>query len=235
MRYGHLLAAFALVFSAQAASAGVILSDNFTNTVSETPALNWTGDGIFVPIPATPAKGLPSVDLVTSNTSYPSAYYPTLVPNSVNAPSYPSLYGLNAVDLDGSTGTGFAPAGSLESVKLFTAGSYLVQFYLAGNLRGAPGQTTTVHIGSDMITLNPNPVPNSQDYSLYSLVFNTLGGNLVFNDLGPATQQGTLLADVTVSYAVPEPSTWAMMVLGFAGVGFMAYRRKNKATAFRFA
>ena len=34
--------------------------------------------------------------------------------------------------------------------------------------------------------------------------------------------------------AVPEPSTWAMMILGFAGVGFMAYRRKNKAT-FRLA
>jgi hypothetical protein len=28
--------------------------------------------------------------------------------------------------------------------------------------------------------------------------------------------------------AVPEPSTWAMMILGFAGVGFMAYRRKIK-------
>ena len=28
--------------------------------------------------------------------------------------------------------------------------------------------------------------------------------------------------------AVPEPSTWAMMILGFAGVGFMAYRRKWK-------
>jgi hypothetical protein len=28
--------------------------------------------------------------------------------------------------------------------------------------------------------------------------------------------------------AVPEPSTWAMMLLGFAGVGFMAYRRKSK-------
>ena len=26
--------------------------------------------------------------------------------------------------------------------------------------------------------------------------------------------------------AVPEPSTWAMMILGFAGVGFVAYRRK---------
>jgi hypothetical protein len=28
--------------------------------------------------------------------------------------------------------------------------------------------------------------------------------------------------------AVPEPSTWAMMLLGFTGVGFMAYRRKSK-------
>jgi hypothetical protein len=30
--------------------------------------------------------------------------------------------------------------------------------------------------------------------------------------------------------AVPEPSTWAMMILGLAGIGFMAYRRKNKMT-----
>ena len=28
--------------------------------------------------------------------------------------------------------------------------------------------------------------------------------------------------------AVPEPSAWAMMILGFAGVGFMAYWRKSK-------
>ncbi len=27
--------------------------------------------------------------------------------------------------------------------------------------------------------------------------------------------------------AVPEPSTWAMIVLGFFGVGFMAYRKKS--------
>jgi hypothetical protein len=29
--------------------------------------------------------------------------------------------------------------------------------------------------------------------------------------------------------SVPEPSTWAMMILGFAGVGFMAYRRRKTA------
>lgn len=33
---------------------------------------------------------------------------------------------------------------------------------------------------------------------------------------------------------VPEPSTWAMLILGFMGVGFMAYRRKTWST-FRIA
>jgi hypothetical protein len=33
---------------------------------------------------------------------------------------------------------------------------------------------------------------------------------------------------VSLSSDVPEPSTWAMMILGFAGIGFMAYRRKSK-------
>jgi hypothetical protein len=32
---------------------------------------------------------------------------------------------------------------------------------------------------------------------------------------------------VTGVSAVPEPSTWAMMIFGFVGVGFMAYRRKT--------
>jgi hypothetical protein len=36
------------------------------------------------------------------------------------------------------------------------------------------------------------------------------------------------LSDVTVADAVPELSTWAMMILGFAGIGFMAYRRKSR-------
>jgi hypothetical protein len=31
--------------------------------------------------------------------------------------------------------------------------------------------------------------------------------------------------------AVPEPSTWAMLLLGFAGIGLVAYRRKTKASS----
>jgi hypothetical protein len=45
-----------------------------------------------------------------------------------------------------------------------------------------------------------------------------------------------ILADFTFATAappVPEPSTWAMMILGFGGVGFMAYRRKRNETLSR--
>ena len=31
--------------------------------------------------------------------------------------------------------------------------------------------------------------------------------------------------------AIPEPSTWAMMMLGFAGLGFLAYRRPRRRAA----
>ena len=39
---------------------------------------------------------------------------------------------------------------------------------------------------------------------------------------------GTLeISDINVTSAVPEPSTWAMMILGFCGL-FMSYRRRGR-------
>jgi hypothetical protein len=43
-------------------------------------------------------------------------------------------------------------------------------------------------------------------------------------------QTNTLAVQFNSVPAVPEPSTWAMMLLGFAGIGFMAYRRNSKPT-----
>jgi hypothetical protein len=31
--------------------------------------------------------------------------------------------------------------------------------------------------------------------------------------------------------AIPEPSTWAMMLLGFAGLGYAGYRGRRSAVA----
>ncbi len=69
---------------------------------------------------------------------------------------------------------------------------------------------------------------------------------LDFGDLAPGTYainlMGTLTGNVAGSYsgtlnvarvsgAVPEPATWAMMLLGFAGVGFAMRRRRQPVLA----
>ena len=59
-----------------------------------------------------------------------------------------------------------------------------------------------------------------------------LGTYYLTNNTGSETIYANL-ATLTVSEhvgAVPEPSTWAMMLLGFAGVGFAAYRKKKTGT-----
>jgi hypothetical protein len=51
-------------------------------------------------------------------------------------------------------------------------------------------------------------------------------------DLKLLSANDQVLADVSIQVnAVPEPSTWAMLILGFAGIGFMAYRRKMQSAA----
>jgi len=44
----------------------------------------------------------------------------------------------------------------------------------------------------------------------------------------PKLEPWIMVSEVDFNSAVPEPSTWIMMIAGFAGLGFMAYRRKAR-------
>ena len=73
-------------------------------------------------------------------------------------------------------------------------------------------------------------------YDTFSQTFATTPGAeyvyefMFFNDLGPlGSNAPSGLLVTTSASAVPEPSTWAMMILGLAGIGFTAYRRKMRA------
>jgi hypothetical protein len=66
------------------------------------------------------------------------------------------------------------------------------------------------------------------------IVLNGDNGTVVFNNGGISANGGTdvfslenpiSLNTLVVSSGVPEPSTWAMMILGFLGLGFMARRK----------
>ena len=77
-----------------------------------------------------------------------------------------------------------------------------------------PSAITSLAIPSTPYDLSPFDYQHHVTYSYGNLVYHLSGDFL------------TLTAA-----AAPEPSTWAMMILGFAGLGCMAFRRRNQASA----
>ena len=65
-------------------------------------------------------------------------------------------------------------------------------------------------------------------YTRYSVdLTNGIGG---FRILPFGSEGNVSIDDLSATIAaVPEPSTWAMMILGFAGVGYLTYRRRKTA------
>jgi choice-of-anchor C domain-containing protein len=142
----------------------------------------------------------------------------------------PSVGG-GSVDLDGN-----APGGISQSITA-PAGNYILSFYISGNPDGSPAtKSVNVSIGNvnnDLFTytIGSNTHSNMM-YQLYTLDFILSGPTtLSFTSADTNTSYGPVIGDVSIS-AVPEPATWAMMVLGFFGIGFMAHRRRSKP-AFR--
>jgi hypothetical protein len=64
---------------------------------------------------------------------------------------------------------------------------------------------------------SPQPFDLKEQYALYVSNFGAHPVNFVLTE--------------EVTSAVPELSSWAMMLIGFAGIGFMAYRRQRKVLA----
>jgi PEP-CTERM motif len=87
-------------------------------------------------------------------------------------------------------------------------------------------------------------IPYSSTDSFLGLKY-TVGANIFygyaefagadFEGYGFETIANTPIDASAAIAAVPEPSTWAMLILGFAGIGFMAYRQKRNGPALRFA
>jgi hypothetical protein len=133
----------------------------------------------------------------------------TLVLNNVTSSTTTTLSGATLTnDFGGLTGSieGFTIDSPLES-----AGNIFL-----GGITLADGEITGISApfgGGGIFTSDPGPI------NLFFGVNSPLGF-----ELGGPSNEGT----VEVTAAVPEPSTWAMMVLGFVGLGFMARRRKSK-------
>jgi hypothetical protein len=150
---------------------------------------------------------------------------------------------LTGVAADG-LAAGFSGTGSLTATEN-SNGSWTVDSAtgsLSGTFNGVQLSGTITSINTDFLGDDELIFPSTSSLvDGHGIAFNLSDGQRVdiAND-GVAGGFYTVESDntigtatLTLTAAVPEASTWAMMILGFFGVGFMAYRRKSNQPALR--
>jgi hypothetical protein len=111
---------------------------------------------------------------------------------------------------------------AVNNLKMYTPGTLSLYLGAAipadlvpgGSVALTPCASKTCWVADLNLLLPPSPMDESEKY----LVVVTGTNNV--KSLG----FGTSILTATV----PEPSTWAMMLIGFAGLGYAGYRQRHK-------
>jgi hypothetical protein len=158
------------------------------------------------------------------------------------ADSSPVVGGANAAEPYGDTSS-FASVGSgsihpASATIVAPSGSTYIGLYLGSvdsfnniTLNQASGASITYD--GDQLFNPANPTGNQGNGGSVYLNFFDTGStftSITFTSNGTAEE----FDNVAFASAVPEPATWAMMILGFLGIGFLSYR-KSSGSALRMA
>jgi PEP-CTERM motif len=152
-----------------------------------------------------------------------------------SVPGSPGSTLLNSATFNANSGSGGSVGATFLNSSLITAGtSYFVDFLNSAGMGVNLGQWTgdgtdagstpsagaTTNVGGWYASND-----NGATWALTSggAYYTVSTGNVSFSE-------PILIFDGTpIASAVPEPSTWAMMILGFVGIGTMTYRRRKSA------
>ena len=132
----------------------------------------------------------------------------------------PNLGLAPAVTAAGATGLGTFLAASMNAA-------------LAARLAGESYVTTFDIFGlGTSIALNPGAYGFTDVTNACGAIVGANCNTYAYWDgIHPTAAAHEVISDAFLAVAVPEPSTWVLMFLGFACVGFMAHRRSNQPTA----
>jgi hypothetical protein len=94
--------------------------------------------------------------------------------------------------------------------------------------------TSTPAVCCAQIAVIPQRCGERVDSTTASDYYNVYDENGQFYQLTPEQKDGGSLGDAITGLSVPvvpEPDTWTLLILGFAGLGFGRYRRSCKAVS----
>ncbi len=142
----------------------------------------------------------------------------------------PAFEGVNSLDING------WDAGQISQTFATTPGkTYKVSFVYSRNAAGAPDPATAdVSAGGQVVHVS---AANDGSFgSGYNMIWKPVSFDFVASgaastvtlDATVAGNSGVFFDDVSVA-GVPEPATWAMMMIGFGGMGALLRTRRRTA------
>jgi hypothetical protein len=216
--------AFTCSVSGAAQAANVLTNGSF-----ESGFTGWTLNG-------TVGDAFPATIIdYNSPASYPTGAFGEPVPPAVGSVS-PDAVGTHAAYFVSDLANN--PSETLSQTIHLTPGLYTIGFsayapangygnageaFFSGSIAGVSLANYAVSTQPAQAWLNFSGVANILTEGDYLAEFTFMTDQIPAKDV--VIDQAYVVAG-----AVPEPSTWAMMILGFFGVGFVAYRRKSQSS-----
>jgi hypothetical protein len=189
---------------------------NFTN--------NTGSGGDNIPV------GSPDITGWTISGNYPALWIPSggFYGGLGPSPGNPSSF---LLDLTGTANK--APYDSVSQMIATTAGAhYKLTFDLGSAIQWGIQDGVTASAGSTSGTFtSTNPGDSSNFWNSETLDFVATGTSTLITLAGASGQSYIGVDNVAVvetTGGVPEPSTWAMILLGFAGVAYLGYRKARE-------
>jgi hypothetical protein len=110
--------------------------------------------------------------------------------------------------------------------------TYTLSWDYGGRVGGGPFEMNVL-FGGVQVTMDSSPSPTGYGawtFNSFQITATAASELLTFQsvDVGGQPSYGNEVTNVVLD-AVPEPATWAMMLLGFLGLGFMAHRRRSSS------
>jgi hypothetical protein len=186
---------------------GTIASGIDNSGIFGTAGANLSGDSYVTTYLYDPSIGY----VINPNYAYGGTDY-----SSSNSPS-PILSA--AITINGTTYNSTAGSSTFFAL-IYAASNQIIADFCPSSSNSCP--THLLNVGDNpagpgaisLTMVGTYTLPaNSGSYGVFVAASDSLS-------LNPISEQ--------IAAAVPEPSTWAMMILGFAGIGFMAYRQNSK-------
>lgn len=107
-----------------------------------------------------------------------------------------------------SYGTAVVPSGPISAFSVTLSAAAIADLNAAAHSKSE----NRFVVGGSLLSIS-GPYANEQLFAIFG---------------GPAALTNPAYLTVETVAAVPEPSTWAMMILGFLGLGTFAYRRRSR-------